>query len=291
LADLKDSITKWRSAATPDPDLADLIATQAALVDLDATDIDALWLRLLETEGSLIPDGLHIVGRTRDAETTLDLMEFATAADRARAKSHLENDHELPALMAAMNARFIAPVAGSNGGPIAQALALMGCTPRFDNHGRLCGANLVPLADLGRARVDVVRVFSNAEGAYGSNVNQLVDSSAFDDENDLADAYQARKSFAYGTDGAASQQAQVRTLSDQVALETRARSLNPKFYEPLLQHGHEGVRQIEAHITKRLLVPRPRNFCGAAKRSLRHRRSTRGHCSRMTHERETPCHH
>ena len=430
LADLKDSITKWRSAATPDPDLADLIATQAALVDLDATDIDALWLRLLETEGSLIPDGLHIVGRTRDAETTLDLMEFATAADRARAKSHLENDHELPALMAAMNARFIAPVAGgdvirapeilptgrnihafdpfrmptafamrdgavqaaalldthatlprsialvlwgsdnikSNGGPIAQALALMGCTPRFDNHGRLCGANLVPLADLGRARVDVVmtlsgifrdllplqtklladaayqcamadepldlnpirahalafadaqgvdmktaalRVFSNAEGAYGSNVNQLVDSSAFDDENDLADAYQARKSFAYGTDGAASQQAallqdtlanvdlayqnlesvelgitsvdhyfdtlggiasavkrakggadlpvyigdqtrggaQVRTLSDQVALETRARSLNPKFYEPLLQHGHEGVRQIEAHIT------------------------------------------
>jgi magnesium chelatase subunit H len=125
------------------------------------------------------------------------------------------------------------------------------------------------------------------------------------------DAYQARKSFAYGTDGAASQQtalledtlknvdlayqnlesvelgvttvdhyfdtlggiasavkrakgtddmpvyigdqtrgaAKVRTLEEQVALETRSRSLNPKFYEPLLQHGHEGVRQIEAHIT------------------------------------------
>lgn len=430
LADLKDSITKWRSDPARDPDLADLIATQAALVDLDATDIDALWLQLLETEGSLIPDGLHIVGRTRDAENMLDLMEFATVADRARAKSHLETDHELPALMTALNAQFIAPVPGgdvirapeilptgrnihafdpfrmptafamrdgalqadellkthatlprsvalvlwgsdnikSNGGPIAQALALMGCVPRFDNHGRLCGANLVSLAELGRARVDVVmtlsgifrdllplqtklladaayqcamadepaamnpirahalafadaqgvdmktaalRVFSNAEGAYGSNVNQLVDSSAFDDENDLADAYQARKSFAYGPDGAASQQAallqdtlanvdlayqnlesvelgitsvdhyfdtlggiasavkrakggadlpiyigdqtrggaQVRTLTDQVALETRARSLNPKFYEPLLEHGHEGVRQIEAHIT------------------------------------------
>ena len=430
LADLKDSITRWRSDPARDPDLADLIATQAALVDLDATDIDALWLQLLETEGSLIPDGLHIVGRTRDAENMLDLMEFATAADRARAKSHLETDHELPALMTALNAQFIAPVPGgdvirapeilptgrnihafdpfrmptafamrdgalqadellkthatlprsvalvlwgsdnikSNGGPIAQALALMGCVPRFDNHGRLCGANLVSLAELGRARVDVVmtlsgifrdllplqtklladaayqcaladepaamnpirahalafadaqgvdmktaalRVFSNAEGAYGSNVNQLVDSSAFDDENDLADAYQARKSFAYGPDGAASQQAallqdtlanvdlayqnlesvelgitsvdhyfdtlggiasavkrakggadlpiyigdqtrggaQVRTLTDQVALETRARSLNPKFYEPLLEHGHEGVRQIEAHIT------------------------------------------
>jgi magnesium chelatase subunit H len=430
LADLKDSITKWRSDPARDPDLADLIATQAALVDLDATDIDALWLQLLETEGSLIPDGLHIVGRTRDAENMLDLMEFATVADRARAKSHLETDRELPALMTALNAQFIAPVPGgdvirapeilptgrnihafdpfrmptafamrdgalqadellkthatlprsvalvlwgsdnikSNGGPIAQALALMGCVPRFDNHGRLCGANLVSLAELGRARVDVVmtlsgifrdllplqtklladaayqcamadepaamnpirahalafadaqgvdmktaalRVFSNAEGTYGSNVNQLVDSSAFDDENDLADAYQARKSFAYGPDGAASQQAallqdtlanvdlayqnlesvelgitsvdhyfdtlggiasavkrakggadlpiyigdqtrggaQVRTLTDQVALETRARSLNPKFYEPLLEHGHEGVRQIEAHIT------------------------------------------
>ena len=39
LADLKDSITKWRSDPARDPDLADLIATQAALVDLDATDI------------------------------------------------------------------------------------------------------------------------------------------------------------------------------------------------------------------------------------------------------------
>ena len=43
--------------------------------------------------------------------------------------------------------------------------------------------------------------------------------------------------------------AKVRTLQDQVALETRSRSLNPKFYEGLLKHGHEGVRLIEAHIT------------------------------------------
>jgi len=43
--------------------------------------------------------------------------------------------------------------------------------------------------------------------------------------------------------------AKVRTLREQVALESRARSLNPKFFEPLLKHGHEGVRQIEAHIT------------------------------------------
>jgi magnesium chelatase subunit H len=159
-----------------------------------------------------------------------------------------------------------------------------------------------------------LRVFSNAEGAYGSNVNHLVDSSAFGDEDELADAYEARKSFAYGVNGKAAanpallQQAladvdlayqnlesvelgvttvdhyfdtlggiaravkrakggadaavyigdqtrgaaKVRTLKDQVALETRARSLNPKFYEGLLQHGAEGVRQIEAQVTNTL---------------------------------------
>ncbi len=436
LADLKDSMTRWRALPADDPartDLTDLIAAQAEAVNLDGSDPDTLWLKLLETEDALIPDGLHIVGKplSDDARADLlNLMDFASEEDRARADANLATDHELPALMRALNAQFIAPVPGgdvirapeilptgrnihafdpfrmptafalldgkaqadaliethetlprtvalvlwgsdnikSNGGPIAQALALMGAKPRFDTYGRLCGADLIPLAELGRARVDMVmtlsgifrdllplqtklladaalkcaeadepgdlnpirahalafmaengcdiktaalRVFSNAEGAYGSNVNQLVDSSAFDDDADLADAYQARKSFAYGTDGEASQQsallqdtlknvdlayqnlesvelgvttvdhyfdtlggiasavkrakgtddtpvyigdqtrgaATVRTLQDQVALETRARSLNPKFYEPLLKHGHEGVRQIEAHIT------------------------------------------
>jgi magnesium chelatase subunit H len=255
----------------------------------------------------------------------------------------------------------------SDGGPIAQALALMGARPRFDSFGRLSGADLIPLETLGRPRIDVVmtlsgifrdllplqtrmlaeaafkcatvdepldrnfirahalayaaemecdietaalRVFSNAEGAYGSNVNALVDSSAFGDEDELADAYEARKSFAYGRDGKANKNAALlqktlknvdlayqnlesvelgvtsvdhyfdtlggisravkrakgseaaiyigdqtrgegkfRTLQDQIALETRSRSLNPKFYESLLKHGHEGVRQIEAHVT------------------------------------------
>lgn len=256
----------------------------------------------------------------------------------------------------------------SDGGPIAQALALMGAAPRFDGYGRLCGADLIPLAELGRPRIDVVmtlsgifrdllplqtrmlaeaaykaatadepvemnfvrahaldyaaqmgvgmeeaalRVFSNAEGAYGSNVNALVDSGAWGEEDELADAYQARKSFAYGMDGKAHKNAgllqatlkdvdlayqnlesvelgvttvdhyfdtlggisravkrakggveapvfigdqtrgegKVRTLKEQVALETRSRSLNPKWFEGLLKHGHEGVRQIEAQVT------------------------------------------
>jgi magnesium chelatase subunit H len=156
-----------------------------------------------------------------------------------------------------------------------------------------------------------LRVFSNAEGAYGSNVNALVDSSAFGDEDELADAYEARKSFAYGVNGKAAANAallqetlktvdvayqnlesvelgvttvdhyfdtlggisravkrarggqeaaiyisdttrgngKVRTLQDQVALETRSRSLNPKWFEGMLKHGAEGVRQIEAQVT------------------------------------------
>jgi magnesium chelatase subunit H len=44
----------------------------------------------------------------------------------------------------------------------------------------------------------------------------------------------------------------IRTLADQVALETRSRSLNPKFYEALLSHGSEGVRQLEAQVTNTL---------------------------------------
>jgi magnesium chelatase subunit H len=436
LADLKDSLSKWR--ALPPGDVASktleaLIAAQAEIVHLDGTDLNRLWITLLETEDALIPDGLHIVGQKLPAhkiEALLDLMSFDTTQARETARAHLQSSVELDGVMRGLNGQFIQPVPGgdvirapdilptgrnihafdpfrmptafamqdgaqqaeellrthdglpktvalvlwgsdnikSNGGPIAQALSLMGAKPRFDANGRLCGADLISLEQLGRARIDVVitlsgifrdllplqtkmladaalqcamadeplemnpirahalafsqaqncsleiaalRVFSNSEGAYGSNVNQLVDSSAFKDDGDFADAYQARKSFAYSKDGEASQQSQllqdtlknvelayqnlesvelgvttvdhyfdtlggiaaavkrakggvetpvyigdqtrgggqVRTLREQVALETRARSLNPKFYEPLLQHGHEGVRAIEAHIT------------------------------------------
>jgi len=435
LSELKDSLTRWRQAdpnATERAELETLIAEQAAAVDLGGVSPDKLWLKLLETEDALIPDGLHIVGQplTDKARAEyLSVMDLADAEARARVDHLLQQETELGAISRALSARYIAPVPGgdlirsaevlptgrnihafdpfrmptafacrdgakqaqllldthptmprtvalvlwgsdnikSDGGPIAQALALMGCTPRFDSFGRISGADLVPLATLGRPRIDVVmtlsgifrdllplqtrmlaeaakrcaeadepleqnfirdhalaymkktgcdisqaalRVFSNAEGAYGSNVNQLVDSSAFGDEDELADAYEARKSFAYGTDGKATANAallqnalaevdiayqnlesvelgvttvdhyfdtlggiaravkrakgsdaavyigdqtrgagKVRTLRDQVALETRSRSLNPKFFEGLLKHGAEGVRQIEAHVT------------------------------------------
>ena len=156
-----------------------------------------------------------------------------------------------------------------------------------------------------------LRVFGNADGAYGSNVNHLVENGRWEDEDELAETYTRRKSFAYGLKGQSVQQTAllrsalatvdlayqnldsvelgvttvdhyfdtlggisravrmakggtsapvyigdqtrgagtVRTLSEQVALETRTRMLNPKWYEGMLKHGYEGVRQIEEHVT------------------------------------------
>lgn len=256
----------------------------------------------------------------------------------------------------------------NEGAPIAQALALMGAVPRFDSYGRIAGASLISLEELGRPRVDVImtlsgifrdlmplqikllaeaaflaasadeplemnwirkhalayqqehgcnletaalRVYGNAEGAYGSNVNNLVESSRWGDEDELAETYKRRKGFAYGRTGRAVQQtallqtaladvqltyqnldslelgvttvdnyfdtlggitqavkmakggqtptvyigdqtkgsAAVRSLNEQVSIEIRTRMLNPKWYEGMLEHGYEGVRQIEAHVT------------------------------------------
>ena len=92
LADLKDSLTRWREAPDDRTDLEALIAEQAAAVDLAGAP-DTLWLKLLETEDALIPEGLHIVGRVPDAatvENTLNQMTFADTAARetARARPH-----------------------------------------------------------------------------------------------------------------------------------------------------------------------------------------------------------
>ncbi len=46
-----------------------------------------------------------------------------------------------------------------------------------------------------------LRVFSNAEGAYGANLNHLVDSGRWEDEAELCETFSRRKSFAYGRTG------------------------------------------------------------------------------------------
>ncbi len=448
---------------------------QWALADAERL-VGDLWKKVLDVEYALIPNGLHVVGQGLQPSERVDLLAAAAEAshgliidhatltalvggasaeraldvgpdrgrtelldvlrDLAKTDALLAEDHELPALVHALDGNFVRPAPSgdfirapqilptgrnlhgfdpfripsafavadgarqadrllarhqadgnelpetiaivlwgtdnlkSEGGPMAQALALLGAKPRFDSYGRLAGAALVPLAELGRPRIDVIvtlsgifrdllplqtkllaeaafmaasadepseqnfvrkhalayaiakncdleeaslRVFSNADGAYGANVNNLVESGNWDSEDELTEAYNRRKSFAYGRSGTPVQRTEllqsvlagvkltyqnldsvevgvttidhyfdtlggisravksasgetvpvyigdqtrgeglVRSLSEQVALETRTRTLNPKWYEGMLKHGYEGVRNIEAQVTNTL---------------------------------------
>jgi magnesium chelatase subunit H len=45
-----------------------------------------------------------------------------------------------------------------------------------------------------------------------------------------------------------SPQVKIRSLEETVRLETRAKTLNPKWYEGMLEHGFRGVAEIENHV-------------------------------------------
>ncbi len=494
LADLKSSLDSWRAleadAANRD-NLVALIQSQAAALDLAAPEpawsaasaacIERLGAQILELEYTLIPHGLHVVGKASTPREQLDFLmamaesspnadlfasnpqEFQTAIEAlvaghspeqalaqsalpsspaalehltelAHASRHLAQDSEIGAIVHALDGGFLRPAPGGDvvrtpnvlptgrnlhgfdpfripsqfavmqgavqakqllekhlasghplpesialvlwgtdnlkteGSPIGQAMALIGALPRFDAYGRIAGATLIPLAELGRPRIDVMvtlsgifrdllplqikllaetaflaasaeepleqnfvrkhalqyqkehncdletaalRVYGNAESTYGSNVNHLVENGRWDQEDELAETYTRRKSFAYGRAGRPVQHAKllhsvladvqltyqnldsvelgvttvdtyfdtlgginsavrrakggvatpvyiadhtsgtgaVRTLAEQVGLETRTRTLNPKWYEGMLEHGYEGVRQIEVQVT------------------------------------------
>lgn len=451
LLDLKASIDRFRALDPEDTreraELATLVQAQAAALELaplepawtvddTAAQVAHLGTAVLELEYTLIPHGLHVVGRPLSAPQRAEMIAAMGTApeDAAHIDAQLAVDTELTAIVHALDGRFVRPAPGGDllrtpqilptgrnlhgfdpfripstfavqdgarlaqtlldryiadghalpesialvlwgtdnlkteGVPIGQALALLGAAPRFDSYGRLAGATLLPLEQLGRPRIDVVitlsgifrdllplqikllaeaaflaasadepaemnfvrkhalayqakhgcdletaalRVFGNADGTYGSNVSSLVDSSRWEDEDELAETYSRRKGFAYGRAGRPMQQGAllqsvladvelsyqnldsvelgvttidtyfdtlggvsravrrarggqdtpvyigdqtrgegtVRTLSEQVALETRTRMLNPKWYEGMLEHGYEGVRQIEVHLT------------------------------------------
>jgi magnesium chelatase subunit H len=159
-----------------------------------------------------------------------------------------------------------------------------------------------------------VRVFSNAPGNYGTNVNFMIMDSQWEREETLGDLFVTRKCFAYGRDAegrhiegrearramdralsrveaayqnidtfeigitdvdhyfeylggvakavekrasarpaiylsdALSRDARIRSLEETVRLETRAKTLNPKWYEGMLKHGFRGVAEIESHV-------------------------------------------
>ena len=44
-------------------------------------------------------------------------------------------------------------------------------------------------------------------------------------------------------------ESKIRTLEETVRLETRAKTLNPKWYEGMLRHGFRGVAEIENHVS------------------------------------------
>jgi magnesium chelatase subunit H len=257
----------------------------------------------------------------------------------------------------------------SEGEGVAQALALMGAQVKTDELGKIGDIELIPLAKLGRPRIDVVmtisgifrdlltlqvklldraarmaaaadepeemnfikkhvrqemtqrgctldeasnRVYSNAPGSYGANVNHLVESSTWEEESQLAEAFVSRKSFAVtpsgqwkecpealrsalqhvtltfqnidsceigisdidhyyeylggvsktveqlskrkpkvmvgDIDGTGKKQ-RICSLEKMVSLEARTKLLNPKWYEAMLEHGYEGVREIESHLS------------------------------------------
>jgi len=161
----------------------------------------------------------------------------------------------------------------------------------------------------------VIRVFSNAPGNYGTNVNFMVMNSQWDHGSALGELFVTRKSFAYGRDSSGrnvegkenpaalnsalarvdatfqnidtyevgitdvdhyfeylgavskavenrsgkrpsiylsdtlSRDGKVRSLTETVELETRTKTLNPKWYEGMLKHGFRGVAEIESHVT------------------------------------------
>jgi len=158
------------------------------------------------------------------------------------------------------------------------------------------------------------RVFSNAPGNYGTNVNFMVMDSQWETAETLGDLFVTRKCFAYSRDSqgrtvegrearhlmddalsrveatyqnldsfeigltdvdhyfeylggvskavelrtnarpaiyvcdSLSPQTRVRSLEETVRLETRSKTLNPKWYEGMLKHGFRGVAEIENHV-------------------------------------------
>src|SRR5204862_3681140 len=160
----------------------------------------------------------------------------------------------------------------------------------------------------------VTRVFSNAPGNYGTNVNFMVMQSEWETADTLGDLFVTRKCFAYSRDSkgrtiegreapdlmnealsrveatyqnidsfevgitdvdhyfeylggiskavekraqarpsiylsdSLSPQTKIRSLEETVRLETRTKTLNPKWYEGMLKHGFRGVAEIENHV-------------------------------------------
>jgi magnesium chelatase subunit H len=371
-AEERESLVDAMAAASPELERADIEAK------LDANDELGSLMRALDgayvlpapggdllKNPEVLPTGRNIHGFDPfRIPSKFACLQGATQADQLIAR-HVSDGGKLPESIAMV--LWGTDNLKSEGAQIAQVMALLGARPRFDDYGRLAGAELISLEELGRPRIDVVvtlsgifrdllplqtrmiadatylatiadepveanfvrkhslahqaahdcdletaslRVFSNAQGAYGANVNMMIDGGAWTDPEELANMFETHKGYAYGRSGAPSQHralfeselagveltyqnlesvelgvtdidhyvdglggmskavakargqvapvyivdatqgdTKVRTLGEQIDLETRTRMLNPKWYEGMLKHGFEGVRSIESHVT------------------------------------------
>ncbi len=119
----------------------------------------------------------------------------------------------------------------TGGDDVAEALALLGVAPEWEESGRVRGVRLIPEAELGRPRVDVVvrisgffrdafphlvalldeavelagfgadgdpRIFGARPGGYGSGILPLLESRGWRSDDDLAEVYVAWGGWAYG---------------------------------------------------------------------------------------------
>ena len=371
-AEEREGLVDAMASASPEIERADIEAR------LDANDELGSLMRALDgayvlpapggdllKNPEVLPTGRNIHGFDPfRIPSTFACIQGSTQADQLIAR-HIADGGKLPESIAMV--LWGTDNLKSEGAQIAQVMALLGARPRFDDYGRLAGAELISLEELGRPRIDVVvtlsgifrdllplqtrmiadatylatiadetpeqnfvrkhslahqaahgcdletaslRVFSNQQGAYGANVNMMIDGGAWTDPEELANMFETHKGYAYGRSGEPAQHralfeselagveltyqnlesvelgvtdidhyvdglggmskavakargeaapvyivdatqgdTKVRTLGEQIDLETRTRMLNPKWYEGMLKHGFEGVRNIEVHVT------------------------------------------
>ena len=87
-----------------------LINEQAEAVDLGDQKIEELWVKLLETEDALIPEGLHVVGRSltnEQVENYLNASGSVTPESRDRLAKNLRLNSEVPSIINALDAKYI----------------------------------------------------------------------------------------------------------------------------------------------------------------------------------------